>query len=739
MKRAVFSILFFPVILLFAPDEARSQAKQHARPKVGLVLSGGGAKGLAHVGVLKVLEKAGVRVDYITGTSMGSIVGGFYSIGYDAKSLEKLSLEQPWFDLLNDEIPLRNIPIEEKSDESKYVLSFALKGFGFELPKGLIKGQKLLTRLAALTLPYHQTDDFNKLPIPFRCVATDIESGEAVVFKKGFLPLALRASMSIPSALTPVEIDGRLLVDGGVVRNFPVDDVREMGADFVIGVDVGAPLYKKEEIDSLAQILEQSISFLNDISTKKQRNLCNILILPDIRGIGVMDFDRAEDIIKRGEDAALSVYPQLVKLGEKLKKYPDYDRPVAPPPQAFKQYWVSDMRVQGLKRVSKGLVMSKLAIDLPSTISSEELEESIQDLYGSNFFEQIRFRLVPTDVGNVLLLDAEEKSTNLLRFGISYDTSLKSAIFVNLTLRNLLGMGSFFSVSGRLSEYPGFDASYFIYTGLRPGIGLGLDAQINMYNVLSYPNPNRGSDIPSSYGLTIYHGRVYLQTIYSTVFALRIGIEKEYNKLSPDLGSSYIVNTDTESLNYFAYLKLDTLDRYYYPRSGLQFNLEAAIITDEIPVRDKDNYADFKKFTAEFLAVIPFHRYVSFMLSARGGAILGNNIPYGYLLYMGGLYTFSRDSFSFPGMHFLEMSGRNAIVFQTGLQLEPWKNIIILPRGAAGRTEDRFRELFSDFKYIYTCGMTLAYNSLIGPVEVTGMYNLKSKQFIAYFNIGFRY
>ncbi|MBN1534412.1 MAG: patatin-like phospholipase family protein, partial [Spirochaetes bacterium] len=325
-SRITLLALTIALVLPLLPPAILAQQKAGTRPKVGLVLSGGGAKGIAHVGVLKVLEEAGVKVDYIAGTSMGSIVGGFYAIGYDAKSLEKFALEEPWDELLSDEMSLRNIPIEEKNDESKYILSFALKGFGFELPKGVIKGQKLMTRLSILTLPYHQVQDFNKLPIPFRCVATDIETGEAVVFDRGFLPKALRASMSIPSALTPVEIDGRLLVDGGVVRNFPVSDVRAMGADIVIGVDVGAPLYKKEEITSLAEILEQSISFLNDISTKQERKKCDILILPDIRGLGVTDFAKAKDIIKRGEDAARSVYPQLKKLAERLKQYPDYDR-----------------------------------------------------------------------------------------------------------------------------------------------------------------------------------------------------------------------------------------------------------------------------------------------------------------------------------------------------------------------------------------------------------------------------
>ncbi|MBN1531397.1 MAG: BamA/TamA family outer membrane protein, partial [Spirochaetes bacterium] len=413
--------------------------------------------------------------------------------------------------------------------------------------------------------------------------------------------------------------------------------------------------------------------------------------------------------------------------------------PAPPLPRGEQNYWISDVYIQGLQRVSKGLVMSKMGLSIPSTVSSDELGEAIADLYGSNFFESVVFRIIPTDMGNMLMLEAEEKRTNLLRFGISYDTSLKSAIFVNLTFRNLVGMGSYLSISGRLSEYPGFDTSYFLFTGWRPGIGFGIDAQINMYNVVSYPNANSTEDVKSSYDLTIYYARLFVQTIWSTMFAMGLGIEKEYNMVRPDLGSSYITKTDTESLNYYIYLKFDSMDRYYFPRSGLQINLQASMITDNLPIRYRERYATFRKISVSILAMIPFHRRVSLMLSLQGGTIIGHDIPYGYLFYMGGLYTFSRDFFSFPGINFLEMSGKNASVYQAGIQVELWKNIIIMPRASAGRTEDQFRELFVDSDFVYAYGLTLAYNSLIGPLEVTGMYGGMEMGFTAYVNIGFRY
>ena len=212
-----------------------SAAADRQRPRVGLALSGGGAKGFAHIGVLKVLESAGVPIDCISGTSMGSIVGALYAIGYSVDEIEAIALESDWEDIFSDAITRRDRPIEQKLVEDRYLLSLPLVGTKIGLPRGLIAGQKVSALLDRLTLPVHGQTSFRELPIPFSCVATDIVTGEAVVLDSGFLPEAIRASMAIPSAFTPVEIDGRLLVDGMLVRNFPVQDVIDLGADLVVG------------------------------------------------------------------------------------------------------------------------------------------------------------------------------------------------------------------------------------------------------------------------------------------------------------------------------------------------------------------------------------------------------------------------------------------------------------------------------------------------------------------------
>ena len=253
-------------------------SQQQPSPTLGLTLSGGGAKGLAHIGVLKVLEENGIAPDYVTGTSMGSIVGGLYSIGYTPAELEDLAATINWNNYFNDGYSRNYLPINERSKADRYQLSFALEDGKVVIPRGFIGGKKILTLLTGLTACVHNQESFDLYTYPFRCVATDLETGEAYVFKEGPLRKGIRASMSIPSAFDPLNYDDRLLVDGLLARNLPVEDAKEMGADIVIAVDVGDPLYPREELTSVLRVLEQTGSYVMVESTEQQRKLADQII-----------------------------------------------------------------------------------------------------------------------------------------------------------------------------------------------------------------------------------------------------------------------------------------------------------------------------------------------------------------------------------------------------------------------------------------------------------------------------
>ena len=283
-----------------APTASAAQAE--ARPRIGLALSGGGARGLAHVGVLKVLEEMRVPISCVTGTSMGAIVGGTFAAGRTTAEMQKMVLEADWAEIFRDKPPRKEIAVRRKVDDYKTLFApeYGVKDDGLALPKGLIAGVSIESFFRVLTTPAFQINDFNKLPIPFRAMATDIETGESVVLKDGSLAEAMRASMSVPGALAPVERDGRLLVDGGIANNLPIDEARKLCADVIIAVNISTPPLKRDQLTSALSITGQLINFLGLQTVDQQlRSLGerDVLIAPELGDISSSSFDRAADAL----------------------------------------------------------------------------------------------------------------------------------------------------------------------------------------------------------------------------------------------------------------------------------------------------------------------------------------------------------------------------------------------------------------------------------------------------------
>ena len=302
------------------PQVSQPLQSQHFRKKVGLVLGGGGAKGAAEVGVLKVLEEADIPIDYIAGTSIGAIVGGLYAIGYDAADIDSLYRNQNWIFLLSDQVKRESETFLSKEEREKYIVHIPLsKERKVSLPAGYVKGQNIFNLFSKLTVGYHQVDDFSNLPIPFRCVAVDLVDGKEVVFSSGSLPMAMRASMSIPGVFAPVEWKGKMLVDGGALNNLPVDVAKEMGADVIICVDLSTGWKKKEELKSPSAVVEQLIGMMGQTKYRKNMAEADLYINPSLKGFSAASFqpEAIDTMIQRGELAARQKWGELMDL----KKY----------------------------------------------------------------------------------------------------------------------------------------------------------------------------------------------------------------------------------------------------------------------------------------------------------------------------------------------------------------------------------------------------------------------------------
>ena len=451
MKKVFTSILlFFCVVAVFAQ-----------RPKVGLSLSGGGAKGAAHIGLLKVIDSAGIRIDYITGTSMGAVLGGLYAIGYTGNDLEKIAREARWDMLISNKVPLNDINIEEKDEAGRYVAELPMVGLKPSIPLGVIEGQELNKLLSNLTFPVHQISSFDSLPIPFRCVGADIITGEPIVLNKGYLPTAMRASMAIPSVFMPVKLDGHLLVDGGLVNNFPVNDVKEMGADIVIGGYTGGRLYTEEEMTSVIKLIYQSASFNRIADSKMQMGLCDILANYDLelQNYSAGSFSNIDSIIDIGYRVALKLYPQLKRLADSLNMTDDSPR------LPLQRYYVNDICVsqiyiEGASDESSALVMGKLNLKQGETYNIDQINDAINCVYGTRFFDKVYYTIEPTIYGNQITIHVKESRRAAFKFGLHYDNEQASGILLNLTLRNMLGHGSRVLATLDVAEYPKVRINY---------------------------------------------------------------------------------------------------------------------------------------------------------------------------------------------------------------------------------------------------------------------------------------
>jgi len=705
---------------------------ENERPKIGLVLSGGGARGISHIGVLKVLEEVGIEPDYITGTSMGSVIGALYAIGYRSDQLEKIVLEQDWDILLMDKILREDVSIEEKKYDERYVGKLPIVKYKIVLPAGLVGGQRISKLFADLTVSAQYVNDFNKLRTPFRCIATDIETGEAVVLDSGFLPEAMRTSMSIPSAFTPVKADGKLLVDGGLSRNLPAIDAIEMGADIIIAVDVSSKLYKKEQLNSLVKIMEQSVNFRGLERSKEQHKLCDLIIFPKVEDYGLLSFDDCDKLIALGESAARESYSELKIIMEEQRKYEKLEKGY--PILKSENLFIKKVRIKGLSAVSKNLVIGKLHIDENSWTTMENLSEAIDRLYGSQFFERVTYRLTRAQNGVELEVIVIEKYKHSLNFSFQYNSETKAAVLLNETLRNALIQGSRLIWDIKLSENPGHTLSYFVHTGWKPGFGIGIETSSDQFDVPIY-NDSGIDHFEYSHSAT----KIVLQTVFSNHVALGIGIGHEANTFE-----SLDIEPSSEFEAYVtkvcSFIEFDTLNRTIFPQSGIKFRTSFSSYPDPKSDIDSIKYEPFTRTLIDMVGYKKFHNRLSVVYGYSAGFLKGDPelIPPNYYIYLGG--TGQKEGFiPFLGEKMMANLTANAAVFRVGIQYNFWKSLYFIPNFNVGSFSNNYNDLFIKENVFAGVGITLALKTPFGSIESTSSVSSKSEVDLEYMSVGFKF
>jgi NTE family protein len=567
--------LYGPLSALAGEVQDTSQA---SRPKIGLVLGGGGARGSAHVGVLKVLEAQHIPIDYIAGNSMGAIVGGLYAEGMTPDQIQHELETIDWDDVFTDAPPRPDRSFRRKRDDDIYAVKSRL-GYSdgqVKFPLALVEGQKFDLELSRLTLPAAKIHDFNKLPIPFRAVATDIETGRAVVLQTGDLAQAIRASMAVPGAFAPVEIDGKLLVDGLVSDNVPVDVVRAMGADIVIVVDVGSGLFKRDEIKGVLDVVAQLTNILSQRNVEQQLATLkpsDILIRPALGKMSAGDFNKADEGIEKGEQAARAALPALSHLSVDAATYRQY---MARREGRPKQPVIDFVRLDNQSHIGDETILSHITLKPGQPLNTAKLEAEISEIYGLDVFETVRYEVVEENGKSGVVLHAKEKAwgPNYLQFGVELSSNFAGESAYNLGVLYTRTAINDRNGEVRLGLQFGQDAALGAewYQPIDPAslyfFNAGTFLRRDQYNIYSEDNLTSQYSIYST-GVDLAVGRTLGEWGEG-----RIGYRMAFGKADVTVGDPTLTDFDFRLGTVYGRLYLDKLDSVSFPTRGNKGKVE---------------------------------------------------------------------------------------------------------------------------------------------------------------------
>lgn len=737
------------VVLVFAFAKAYSQettaTDNTPAPKIGLVLSGGGAKGLAHIGTLKVIDSLGIKIDHIAGTSMGAIVGSLYASGYTGKQLDSIFETINFDQIISDQIPRKAQTYYERRDDERYAVTLPFKDFQVSVPSSLSKGQNVYNLLSQLLSHVKDVNDFNNLPIPFFCVATDIETGKEVILNSGYLPRAVNASGALPSLFAPVEIEDQLLTDGGVTDNYPIEKLRALGMDVIIGVDVQDGLKERQEITSAFDILSQINNFRTIDAMNLKEPKTDIYIAPNIENFSLISFDAGRTIIEAGEKAALQQLDQLQQIS-----IPNYQKPQLKE-IARDSIYISQIYINGNENYNRAFIQGRFKVNTPGMVAYNDIRNGINNLQATNNFSKINYEIIPKPDGAVLEIGViESPIRNYLRLGVHYDELFRSAALVNLTRKRLFTGNDIISADVILGDNVRYNFDYYIDKGRYWSIGLRSEfTQFEKQISAGFANEVSGIISPDLNSIEVDYNdwtqQLYFQTRLQNDFYLRLGAEyKSLNVFTetvitanPDDNRTVFDNNNYTSL--YGNIDLDSYDNPHFPSNGWRVDGDFHLY-----LYSSDRNNNFNEFSIAQLSVGHARSFGN--LSVRGNLLAG--LPIGdpgnssLDFFLGG-YGARRvnNILPFYGYDFIDLGGNSVFRALFELDYEIFKkNHIVFSANLATVDDDLFEQSqwFSNARYTgYAIGYGL--ETFLGPVELKYSFSPQQDQGEFYVNLGFRF
>ena len=721
---------------------AQGDSVRHERKKVGVVLSGGGAKGMAHIGVLKVLEKAGIPVDIVTGTSMGSIIGGLYAIGYNANSLDSMVRVQDWGYVITDKEDLRRQSLSDRKKQNTYFFTTGMTiGKRDMNAGGFIKGKNLAELFQQLCTGYTDSLDFTRdLKIPFACVATNIIDNGEVDFHSGRLPQAMRASMAIPAAFSPVRIGDKVLVDGGLKNNYPADLAREMGADIIIGVTVqGAPKVA-EDLGGTMSILSQIIDV--NCKNKLDENLAiTDLHLPvDTKGYGSASFSQSaiDTLIRRGEELAMSRWDDIIALKQRIGIDESFRPTILHPlrPQVMtEKVRVTGFTFENMTAPAERFLRQKFHLNKTDSIDAQLEQELTTSMRIDLFYQTAECRLVPDGDAFRVILSAGNRKSVQLHAGVRYDTEeyaavqlgldipLKTEIPINtdITLR----LGKRLMARGELTVHPrSFTRPTLSYAFRRNDVDVYMEGDLD-YNIRY--NQFQAEFLPINFDLRHFN--------------LQMGLRWDFMHYRNKLGSETAKQVTLKNEHFFSYrarLNYNSEDSWYFPTRGVRFNAEYAYLTDNFAQLDDE--IGMSEVSADWRMSISLNSRFTIQPMFYGRLLFGSTIPPVFGNTIGGDWFshYVEQQMPFAGIGNMEYVDHQFVAAQLQAQQRIGTNSYVLLRVAGAQQAGKLKELL-DYRTLLGGQAAYYYNTMFGPVGATLGYSNRTKKPYFFLNLGYQF
>lgn len=746
------------------------------RPTVALVLSGGGAKGAAHVGVIKYLESIGMPVDVVMGTSMGGLVGGIYALGYEAEQLDSIIRGIDWDMALSDKVPRDYLSYSAIKYKEKYVLSFPFLydkkdymrkiesdqqytrrvddiHFGAgeadatnmvkdnllgSLPSGMVYGQNVNNIFSSLSVGYQDVTDFYDLPIPFLCVATDLVSGTAKIWTEGKLNTALRSTMSIPGLFAPVRVDGMVLVDGGMRNNYPTDLAKKVGADIVIGVNLSEGYKSYNEINNLADIINTGIDMLGRTSFESNIDIPDVNIKPDLHEFNMLSFDdrSIDTIINRGYQAALAVAAKL----DSIKAVVGSDRTVFHNDPAddirLRKVLVSGVEIAGVDDKESLYLMNKIKVGAGSRMGNEEIEDAVATIFGTNAFDYVNYELLGDEEPYRLRFNCKRGPICQLGLGGRFDTEEIVSVLVNLGVGVHKIQGSSLDFTGKVGTNPNASLTYSYISP--KGMSFNVMAGVR------YTDRNTFSIGDNRFRINFLDVRqeIFLSNIKWSTFFLKTGFRNDYYNVNSVMAEQAFGDYDVNQLSndyvtFFFNARKDSFDNAYIPTKGKSFGLSYDWVFGGGPQK----FNNFHAITLDAKQVVGGDRF-AFIPSLNVRYLIGDEVPVPFTNTIGGSMAgrYLDQQIPFIGINNAAAMQKILGVARADWRVKLLKNNYLTAIANYALSCDEisaFKNWNEDVAGYLGCGLQYTYNSIVGPLSLNVHWSSYTHNVGLYLSLGF--